>query len=121
MTQQIHGDICTELPADFELLGSSELTPIQGIAHFYPEGQQPPAFVHSHHHTLPPDPWRRVHIIAFQGHAEWGHDILVPFIGDYEADGTFTPAFAQAARERARRPHQGRELGRAMLKVLGIA
>jgi GMP synthase-like glutamine amidotransferase len=79
MTQQIHGDICTSLPSDFTLLASSAISPIQGIAHFYPEDKRPPAFVHSDE-PLPPDPWRRVHMIAFQGHPEWEHSVIVcPF------------------------------------------
>jgi hypothetical protein len=67
MMQQIHSDIVTEVPPQFSLLGSSDLTPVQGIVNFYPEDQDPPAFTHSEEDTLPKDPWRRVHIIAFQG------------------------------------------------------
>lgn len=110
MNMQIHGDICTRLPESFELLAWSDMTPIQGIAHFYDDDQQPPAFVHSHDHQLPDEPWKRVHIIgalfpsevvlspglwtdarlssvwsstAFQGHPEWDHEIVIPFINDY--------------------------------------
>lgn len=102
---QIHSDICTSLPSDFTLLASSELSPIQGIAHFYDDDKRPPAFVHSDE-PLPPDPWRRVHMIgssgrklssrvharrlttapfmrrlpAFQGHPEWVDSVVVrPF------------------------------------------
>lgn len=45
MTQQIHADIVESCPEDFELLGSSELTPIQGICKLY-DGEVP-AFRHS--------------------------------------------------------------------------
>jgi hypothetical protein len=71
ITRQIHSDIVTKLPPDFELLGSSEICPIQGIVSFYEEGKETPAFTHSHQSTLPAEPWARVHIIAFQGHPEW--------------------------------------------------
>lgn len=175
MNMQIHGDICTRLPESFELLAWSDMTPIQGIAHFYDDYQQPPAFVHSHDHQLPDDPWKRVHIIgasfpfevvlrpglwidarlssvwsstAFQGHPEWDHEIVIPFINDYgsfsfmlpthwlsktdrsrpfvfwldaEEDGTFTAEFAEAGRTRSKREHSGKFMGRALLRVLGVA
>lgn len=70
MTQQIHADIVKTIPDDFELLAYSELTPIQGVALLYKEGNESPMYQHSYEHQLPPDPWRRVHIIAFQGHPE---------------------------------------------------
>lgn len=71
ITRQIHSDIVSKLPPNFELLGSSEICPIQGIVSFYEEGKETPAFTHSHRSTLPAEPWARVHIIAFQGHPEW--------------------------------------------------
>lgn len=67
MTQQIHADIVHSVPEGFELLGSSELTPVQGLAAMYEEEEERPAFYHSHEKSLPGDPWRSVHIIAFQG------------------------------------------------------
>jgi hypothetical protein len=67
MMQQIHSDIATDIPHNFELLGYSEKTPIQGLVKFYDEDARPPAFTHSESHTLPAEPWRNVHIIAFQG------------------------------------------------------
>ena len=75
--QQIHSDIVTKVPPDFELLGSSEICPVQGLVNFYESGKEPPAFTHSHAETLPSDPWGRVHIIAFQGHPEWS--VFDPF------------------------------------------
>lgn len=71
INRQIHSDIVSKLPPNFELLGSSEICPIQGIVSFYEEGKETPAFTHSHRSTLPAEPWARVHIIAFQGHPEW--------------------------------------------------
>lgn len=46
MTQQIHADMVESKPDGFELLGSSELTPVQGLAKLYPEDDIP-AFAHS--------------------------------------------------------------------------
>lgn len=71
MMQQIHSDIVTKVPPNFSLLGSSEITPVQGLVSFYEKGKEPPAFTHSDAETMPADPWRSVHIIAFQGHPEW--------------------------------------------------
>ena len=66
--QQIHGDIVKKCPDSFELLASSELSPVQSFVRFYPDSpDDPPAFTHSHGRTLPEEPWRRIHIIAFQG------------------------------------------------------
>jgi hypothetical protein len=65
--QQIHADIVTEVPDDFELLGYSDLTPVQAIAQFYEDDKKPPAFTHSEENQLSGDPWSRVHVIAFQG------------------------------------------------------
>jgi len=69
--QQIHSDIVSKIPPGFELLGSSDICPIQGLVSFYDEEKEAPAFTHSEAHTLPVEPWKRVHIIAFQGHPEW--------------------------------------------------
>jgi len=63
--QQIHGDIVSECPSTFSLLASSAISPVQAIASFYPD--KPPPFTHSNSRTLPEEPWRNVHIIAFQG------------------------------------------------------
>ncbi|WVR04901.1 hypothetical protein IAU60_001913 [Kwoniella sp. DSM 27419] len=118
MMQQIHSDIVTEVPDDFYLLGTSEKCPVQGIAAFYPDDKRPPAFTHSEAHTLPSEPWSRVHIIAFQGEHE---DILVPFIDNYEQKGTFDAKFAEEARENSRKQHDGERLGKVLLRVLGVA
>lgn len=68
--QQIHSDMVATVPADFILLARSEITPVQAICKFY-DGE-PPSFTHSDEgHDLPADPWRKIHIIAFQGHPEW--------------------------------------------------
>ncbi|CDZ96750.1 Predicted glutamine synthetase [Phaffia rhodozyma] len=120
MMQQIHSDIVREVPENFELLAYSELTPIQGIVNFYDSEDVPP-FTHSEAHTLPDDPWRKIHIIAFQGHPEWHDGILVPLIDNYEKDGTFDKEFAKDARERSRQHHDGKRLGQVLLRVLGVA
>lgn len=119
--QQIHSDIVSKLPPNFELLGSSEICPIQGIVSFYEEGKETPAFTHSHQSTLPAEPWARVHIIAFQGHPEWHEGIIEPFISAYESDGTFTAEFAEQARKQTRKEHNGVRVGKVLLKVLGVA
>jgi hypothetical protein len=48
------------------------------------------------------------------------HDILVPLIDGYENDGTFTPEFADEARKRARAEHDGKRLGKIILRCLGV-
>ena len=63
--QQIHGDIVSECPSTFSLLASSDISPVQAIASIYPG--KPPSFTHSNGRTLPEEPRRNVHIIAFQG------------------------------------------------------
>lgn len=55
------------------------------------------------------------------GHPEWGQDILLPLIDGYVASGELDEEFAKGARERARAHHDGESLGRALLKVLGVA
>ncbi|KAK6907945.1 hypothetical protein I203_101946 [Kwoniella mangroviensis CBS 8507] len=119
--QQIHSDIVSEVPSDFHLLGKSQICPVQGIVAYHPEDHRPPAFTHSHHHTLPSEPWCNVHIIAFQGHPEWHEDILIPFIDNYEKKGTFDSEFAEKAREQSKKEHDGERIGRVLLRVLGVA
>lgn len=47
--------------------------------------------------------------------------MLVPFIDKYEEIGTYDAKFAEEARKRSREHHDGLTLGRAILKVLGVA
>lgn len=54
------------------------------------------------------------------GHPEWDERILLPLIEGYEADGAFDAEFAAAAKKRAQDHHDGKVLGRALLKVLGV-
>nr|XP_019013156.1 uncharacterized protein I206_02653 [Kwoniella pini CBS 10737]OCF51937.1 hypothetical protein I206_02653 [Kwoniella pini CBS 10737] len=119
--QQIHSDIVTEVPSDFELLGTSEKCPVQGIVAFYPKDKNPPAFTHSHHHTLPSEPWCNIHIIAFQGHPEWHEGIIIPFINNYERKGTFDKDFAEEARGYTKEHHDGERIGKVLLRILGVA
>lgn len=67
MMQQIHSDIVHECPEGFELLGSSEKTPVQGIAKFYDSSKPVPAFTHTKGGKSPEAFWQSIHIIAFQG------------------------------------------------------
>ncbi|KAK4054968.1 hypothetical protein OIO90_003309 [Microbotryomycetes sp. JL221] len=120
MMQQIHADCAEKVPEDFELLGWSDKTPVQGICHLY-DKDDVPEFRHSDACCASSDPWRRVHMIAFQGHPEWNSDIIVPFIDEYEQSGTITKEFAQESRQKAKEHHDGKILGRAILKVLGVA
>ncbi|KAK4050604.1 hypothetical protein OIV83_003330 [Microbotryomycetes sp. JL201] len=120
MMQQIHADCAESCPEDFELLGWSDKTPIQAIAHLYDEGDVPD-FRHSDQCCASSDPWRRVHIIAFQGHPEWHEDIIIPFIDQYLESGAIDEQTADEGRKRTKEPHDGDILGRAILKVLGVA
>ncbi|KAJ9127016.1 hypothetical protein QFC24_001247 [Naganishia onofrii] len=149
MMQQIHSDCVFDVPPSFHLIGSSEKTPVQGIVHFYPdpdpeeeekakagsktpeeqeeaessekkeagkkiETGEAPEFTHSHDHELPKGLWRKVHIIAFQ-------DILIPLIDNYEKDGTYSKDFAEEARKNAKAHHDGKQVGKILLRVLGVA
>ncbi|KAM0791697.1 hypothetical protein ACM66B_003970 [Microbotryomycetes sp. NB124-2] len=120
MMQQIHADCAEKCPDDFELLGWSDKTPVQALAHLYDEDDVPD-FRHSDQCCASSDPWRRVHIIAFQGHPEWHEDIIIPFIDQYLESGAFDEQTAEEGRKRTREPHDGQILGRAILKVLGVA
>ncbi|EPQ25925.1 uncharacterized protein PFL1_06599 [Pseudozyma flocculosa PF-1] len=125
MLQQVHGDIVEgEVPQDFELLAWSDQTPIQAIAHLYPADAEIPKFLHT---TLaeeteagPPSPWNRVHVFGIQGHPEWDESIILPIIDAYEEKGTLTSQQADEARKRTRLEHDGRNVGRALLAVLGF-
>jgi hypothetical protein len=48
-------------------------------------------------------------------------DIIIPFIDEYEKDGTFDAEFAEKARKQTKEPHDGESVGRVLLKVLGVA
>ncbi len=67
--QQIHSDVVLECPKEFELLGSSDLTPVQAMVNFYDD--TPPAFKHTRGGKAADDFRHSIHMIAFQGHPEW--------------------------------------------------
>jgi hypothetical protein len=48
-------------------------------------------------------------------------DILIPFIDNYEKDGTYDKEFAEKARQQSKEPHDGDRVGKVLLRVLGIA
>jgi hypothetical protein len=47
-------------------------------------------------------------------------DIIIPFIDNYEKEGTFDAEFAEKARKQTKLEHDGQRIGRVLLKVLGI-
>jgi hypothetical protein len=47
--------------------------------------------------------------------------ILLPLIDNYEKDGTYTKEFAEEARKNAKAHHDGEQVGKVLLKVLGVA
>jgi hypothetical protein len=47
--------------------------------------------------------------------------ILLPLIDNYEKDGTYTKEFAEEARKNAKAHHNGEQVGKVLLKVLGVA
>jgi hypothetical protein len=50
------------------------------------------------------------------------HDgILLPLIDNYEKDGTYTKEFAEEARKNAKAHHDGKQVGKVLLRVLGVA
>ncbi|KAN0059868.1 hypothetical protein ACQY0O_008442 [Thecaphora frezii] len=123
--QQVHGDIVqAPIPEGFELLASSDMTPIQAIARFYPEAEEVPGFLHA---TMaeeteegPREPWSRIHIIGIQGHPEWHEGVILPLVDAYEKEQTLTSQQAEEARRRTRLKHDGRVVGKALLAVLGF-
>lgn len=47
-------------------------------------------------------------------------DIIIPFIDNYEKEGTYTAEFAEKARKQTKLEHDGERIGKVLLKVLGI-
>jgi hypothetical protein len=48
-------------------------------------------------------------------------DILIPLIDNYEKDGTYSKDFAEEARKNAKAHHDGKQVGKILLRVLGVA
>ena len=70
------------------MLASSEKCHVQSIVKYY-DGDIP-GFTHGS--KLPPEPYRSVHIISLQGHAEWsGKHVILPLV-DGES-GSDTPIY----------------------------
>ncbi|KAL7409181.1 class I glutamine amidotransferase-like protein [Mrakia frigida] len=57
--RELHWDMVTAIPPAFQLLASSDLTPVQSMVRFYKEGSQEDLKLED-----------RVHIIGFQGHLD---------------------------------------------------
>ncbi|TIB87045.1 class I glutamine amidotransferase-like protein [Wallemia mellicola] len=113
--QQIHQDCVAAMPSQFELLASSERTPIQGLAKYY-DDDTPRGF------TNAPDviPEGKFGHIRLQGHPEWSGSIILSLIKEYEREGIFSTEYANEVSEIAKKPTDALHIGRALMKILGI-
>ncbi|KAG8815943.1 hypothetical protein FRC17_000528 [Serendipita sp. 399] len=106
--QQFHRDHVPELPPGFQLLGSTTVSPIQGMIRPYPaitEGVTP-----SSHDT---------HILTIQGHPEFTAGIVERIVNVREERGILSEARAAQAREDGQKRHDGTGVvARAIWRVL---
>jgi len=116
--QQIHSDHVTSVPEGFHLLASSKKCKVQSLVKYY-KGVVP-EFTHGA--KLPPAPYSQVHILTTQGHPEWdGKHVIIPLVEEFLKDGKIDKELAEEAKENAKRSDDSVILGRALLRVMGVA
>ncbi|KAF8528408.1 class I glutamine amidotransferase-like protein [Hysterangium stoloniferum] len=103
MIQQMHRDHVPSLPPKFILLGSTSVSPVQGM-------------------ILPcKDNASQVHVFCVQGHPEFLPDIVNKIVDAREKSGNMNADTVKDGRARAVRPDDGTgAIGRAIWQVLGI-
>ncbi|KAF8317674.1 class I glutamine amidotransferase-like protein [Clavulina sp. PMI_390] len=104
--QQMHRDHVPSVPPQFELLGSSPVCQVQGIALSYNRGQ-------------PIQSLQDIHVLCVQGHPEFHNDIVSRIIDAREASGVLKGEFVKEARLRASAEHDGIDvIAKAMWDIL---
>ncbi|THH07008.1 hypothetical protein EW145_g3685 [Phellinidium pouzarii] len=108
--QQMHRDHVPYVPPSFLSLGSSPVSPVQGLIR--PYSSEPPNKI--------ADP-ANIHIFTVQGHPEFTADIVNAIINAREKSGAMSTEVVQDGRSRAARKHEGiGAIGRAIWRVLGV-
>ena len=104
----MHRDHVPEVPEGFLLLGSSPVSPVQGMVLPYPSSPRP----------LSPN---SVHVFSVQGHPEFTASIVNPIIDARSTSGAMTPVTVAEGRVRAVREHDGPGvIGRTIWRILGV-
>ncbi|KAF5309043.1 hypothetical protein D9619_013556 [Psilocybe cf. subviscida] len=97
----MHRDHVPALPPGFELLGATDISPVQGMVRFSPDTD-------------------RVHIFTVQGHPEFTEPIVTAIIAQRSGSGAIgqeTAAEYEASRRYVRDDGPGR-VGRTLWKVI---
>ncbi|KAG8837574.1 hypothetical protein FRC20_006698, partial [Serendipita sp. 405] len=106
--QQFHRDHVPTIPPGFQLLGSTSVSPIQGMVRPYPtvaEGGVPSA--------------DEIHILTVQGHPEFTGPIVERIVDVREERGILSNSRATQARQDGHKHHDGTgSIGGAVWKVL---
>ena len=104
----MHRDHVPSLPPSFHLLGTTDVSPVQGMVK-YTDGKEPS--------TDPKD----IQIITVQGHPEFTSAITSRIVDVRETVGVMDIPTARQARERAEWRNDGPgPIMRAVWKVLGV-
>ena len=105
----MHRDHVPSIPPKFQLLGSTEKSPVQGMV--LPNASATEI-------TSLSD----IHILCVQGHPEFTADIVLKLVDTREASGVFDGSTARDARHRAGLEHDGIEvIGKVIWKLFGLS
>ncbi|EJD07897.1 class I glutamine amidotransferase-like protein [Fomitiporia mediterranea MF3/22] len=106
--QQMHRDHVPAVMPSFHLLGSTAVSPVQGLVRLYPNSSLVPGL-------RPED----VHILTVQGHPEFTSDIVDAIIDVREQNGAMNADVVREGRDRSKRAHEGTGIiGRAFWRIL---
>jgi len=106
--EEMHRDHVPTCPPSFALLGSTRVTPNQGMLALYPDAASPPQ---------PTD----VHILTLQGHPEFTRRIVDKIVAARASTGVLSADVVEDANRRAGWRNDGVSVvGRAIWRVLGV-
>ena len=108
----MHRDHVPSIPPTFHSLGSSAVTPVQGLVRFTPSVNS------TDPKSLASDP-ANIQILTLQGHPEYTNRIVSAIIDVREKNGIMNAEVVAEGRRRAKLEHEGLGvLGKACWKVL---
>ena len=121
----MHRDHVPSLPPRAILLGSTDVSPVQGFVVPYdtpdsPDDSSIPSDANTTAQALPLTP-SSIHILTVQGHPEFTEDIVSKIIDVRELNGAMSAQVVQEGRRRAGLHHDGKgAIGHAIWCVIGL-
>ncbi|TFK37013.1 class I glutamine amidotransferase-like protein [Crucibulum laeve] len=117
--QEMHRDHVPEVPPTFQLLGSTAVTPNQGMVRFY--SPSPTSSSSSPQTTPSPTSLSQIHILTVQGHPEFTKSIVSGIVKQRTYSGVIDSEAAEDAERRKDWRNDGvGVLGKAVWGVLGV-